>query len=98
MCDQTRGDWTEPCFALSAEAKRVFETATAGFQSVKYTPCAFASQVLAGTRYSFLCGAESLADREATYVVKMRIFQPLCGQDAPIQVKPIIVSIETISP
>ena len=98
MYDQTRNDWTNVCFALSAEAKRVFEAATAGFRSVKYTPCAFASQALAGTRYSFLCEAQRVSDSPTSHAVKIRIFQPLCSLDAPIEVKPIIVSIETITP
>ena len=62
------------------------------------TPFAVATQVIEGTHYSFLCEAESVIEDPARTVVKMRIFQPLDNDDTPIEVKPIIDSIETISP
>ncbi len=42
---------------LSREAKAVFDRATDGLVGVKYTPLAFASQVVAGQNFSFFCNA-----------------------------------------
>ena len=90
--------WSNFDFTLTPEAKHVFESAIPGLVGVKYTPFAFATQVVAGTHYSFLCEAESVSRNPASTVVKMRIFQALDNDDTPIEVKPIIESIETISP
>jgi hypothetical protein len=90
--------WTGFDFTLTPDAKDAFESAAASLQCVKYTPIAFATQEVAGTHYSFLCEAEPQAQGAAISLVKMRIFRPLECRDTPIEVKPIIVSIETITP
>jgi hypothetical protein len=90
--------WTGFDFTLTPDAKDAFEGATTGLHCVKYTPIAFSIQEGAGTHYSFLCEAESQTDNRTISVVKMRIFRPLECKDTPIEVKPIIVSIETITP
>ncbi len=42
---------------VSDEARAVFKQAINGLVGVTYTPVAFASQVVAGLNYSFLCNA-----------------------------------------
>ena len=93
MSTQLPGGWSSFDFTLSPEAKHVLETAVAGLLGVKYTAFAFATQVVAGTHYSFLCEAISVTRSPSTHVVKMRIFQSLDSKQAPT-----IVSIETIAP
>jgi hypothetical protein len=90
--------WSNFDFTLTPEAKHVFETTTSGPTGVKFTPLGFAVQVLAGTRYSFLCEAESVSRHPARSVVKIRIFQALDNGDMPIDARPVIESIETIYP
>ncbi len=90
--------WTGFDFTLTPDAKDAFDSAAASLQCVKYTPIAFATQEAAGTHYSFLCEAEPHTQEAAISLVKMRIFRPLECRDHPIEVKPIIVSIETITP
>ena len=90
--------WTGFEFTLTPDAKDVFESTAARLQSVKYTPFAFAQHLVAGTYYSFLCEAEPQTEEATISVVKLRIFRPLECKDTPIDVKPILVSIETITP
>lgn len=90
--------WTGFDFTLTPDAQDAFEGATSGLHCVRYTPIAFASHEEAGTHYSFLCEAEPQTDNPVISVVKMRVFRPLDCKDTPIDVKPIIVSIETITP
>ncbi len=98
MGKQNSVAWTEAWHAVSEAERRVFAKATASFQSVRYRPCSCAIQIEAGTRYSFLCEAEYAADAPGCGVVKLRIFEPLHGPNAPIEIAPILVSIETITP
>ena len=77
------GGWTSWNFTLSHEAMQVFKEATRGLLGVSYTPLAFASQVVAGLNYSFLCKATAVVPDPPTRVVKMHLFQPLPGGGTP---------------
>ncbi len=93
MSTHSPGGWSNFDFTLTPEAKHVFEYATAGLQGVKYAPFAFATQMFAGTNYSFLCEAVLVSRNPTTNVVKMRIFQSLDSKEMPA-----IASIEMIAP
>ncbi|WCM92394.1 hypothetical protein M5C99_18860 [Acidovorax sp. NCPPB 2350] len=73
------GGWTAFNFDLTPEAKKVF-TEAVNLVGVTYTPFAFATQVVAGTNYSFLAKAQTVVPNAQTRVVKLHIYQPLQGQ------------------
>ena len=47
------GGYTDWQFPVTSEAYHVFKTAFEGFAGAEYNPLAFATQVVAGTNYSF---------------------------------------------
>jgi hypothetical protein len=49
------GGWGSFSFKITPEAERVFDQALNGLTGVKYIPVAFATQVVDGLNYSFLC-------------------------------------------
>jgi hypothetical protein len=85
------GGWTGWSFAITPEAKKVFEDALKGFVGVGYTPLAFATQVVAGTNYCFLCQGKVVYPGASDIAVKLYIFKPLKGD-------PHISHIERILP
>jgi len=85
------GGWTDWSFTLSKEAETVFEKAMKGFVGVHYTPLAFATQVVAGTNYSFLSKGKPVYPNAADIAVKIYIYQPLSGD-------PHLKTIEEIKP
>ncbi|AVS61071.1 hypothetical protein C8241_04505 [Paracidovorax avenae] len=88
--NNTVGAWTPFNFDLTADAKQVLEEATP--LGVKYTPLAFATQVVAGTNYSYLSKAETVVVPEAALrVVVIRVHKPLSG-------KPYVTSIVEVNP
>jgi len=58
VSNQNLGGWTTYNDEISAEAKKIFDTALGSLLGVKYTPLSVASQVVAGTNYSFFCNAQ----------------------------------------
>lgn len=80
MSNTTAGGWTNFNFDLTNEAKAVFAEALEGFVGQKFTPFAFATQVVAGTNYSFLCEAQLVVPDAPTRATKVHVFQPLPGQ------------------
>ncbi|GMV30118.1 MAG: hypothetical protein AMXMBFR59_22430 [Rhodanobacteraceae bacterium] len=91
MATQIPGGWSNFDFTLSPEAKNVFDTAFDGLLGVKYTPFAFATQIVNGTNYSFLCEAQYMTRYPVENAVAAEVYQPLEG-------KPHIVAIRPISP
>ncbi|GKT21424.1 hypothetical protein [Acidovorax sp. SUPP3334] len=81
MSNNLAGGWTGFNFELTAEAKKVFAEAVT-LAGTKYTPFAFATQVVAGTNYSFLSQAQYVVPNTVR-VVKLHIYQPLPGQGQP---------------
>lgn len=98
MSPRTAGNWSSFEFTLTPEAKHVFAEATSGLLGVKYTAFAFATQIVAGTGYSFLCEGVAANRSPATTVVKMRIYQPLANPLSEVEERPMIESIEAIAP
>lgn len=78
-------------FTVSAEAKTVFAAATAGYMGVSYSPLAFATQVVAGTNYAFICSAIASTHPEVIYPAVVHIYAPLNG-------KPVITGITNLGP
>lgn len=84
------GAWTA-WHPLTPQAEQVFKTAIHGLVGTSYTPLGFASQIVAGTNYAFLCqGKPAYLNPPETFVV-IYVFQPLQGE-------PHITKIEQISP
>jgi hypothetical protein len=67
-------DWN---FTISPEAQKVFNEALKGFVGANYTPLAFASQIVAGINYCFLCKAKGAYPNAPEKAVKLYIFEPL---------------------
>lgn len=91
MSTSALGAWSAWNFTLTAEATKVFNAATKGLVGVSYSPVAFASQVVAGTNYSFICWAKSSTNPAMAYPVQMHVFAPLQGD-------PTIQGIERLGP
>jgi hypothetical protein len=87
------GGWTAFSFELTPGAKDVFNEAVKSLVGVDYTPFAFATQVVAGTNYSFLSQAKDVVPNASLRVVRIHINQPL-----PNQGKPHVTQIITIDP
>lgn len=85
------GGWTAFNFTLTREAMAVFEKALEGFVGVKYTPLAFATQVVAGTNYCYLCKGVVVYPDAPELAVKLYVYAPLEGA-------PHITHIERIEP
>mgnify|MGYP001791809688 CR=1 FL=1 len=84
------GGWT-PYGPVTAEDKKVFDEALAGFVGVKYTPQSVSTQVVAGMNYRFKCEATLPGPEPIQWEAIVEIYQPLPGQG-----KPHIVSITRI--
>ncbi|GKS85026.1 hypothetical protein AVMA1855_12760 [Acidovorax sp. SUPP1855] len=82
MSNNLAGGWTGFNFELTAEANKVFAEAVT-LVGTKYIPFAFATQVVAGTNYSFLAKAQNVVPNAPVRVVKLHIYQPLPGQGQP---------------
>ncbi len=72
------GGWTA-YHALTAEDKKVFEEALAGFVGVTYTPQAVSTQIVAGTNYRFKCIA-SMPPSNVIWEAVVEIYAPLEGK------------------
>lgn len=77
------GGYSEWSFDLTPEAMDVFNEALQGLVGVNYEPFAFATQVVAGTNYSFLAKARPVVPDPPLGVAKIHIFAPLPGQGSP---------------
>lgn len=91
MSNQLPGGWSTFSFTLTPQAKEVFTSALSGWLGATYTPIAFATQVVAGSNYCFLCEAQFATFPGNENAVLVYVFQPLNG-------KPVVHKIVPISP
>jgi hypothetical protein len=84
------GGWTAWNFTLSAEAKEVFDVALKGLLGMQYTPLAFATQVVAGTNYCFLCKAKVVYPNAPDRVVELYILKPLDGPSHIVKITEVL--------
>jgi hypothetical protein len=77
--NQSVGGWSTYNSEITDEATEVFETVTQGLVGVSYEPVAFATQVVAGTNYSFFCNAKAVVPSAPNKAVLIDIYQPLEG-------------------
>ena len=76
---QIVGGWTDFNYDLSAEAKAVLIEGLGGLVGVKYVPSAFATQVVAGTNYCFLCTGTGTQLPSPSFPVLVYVHKPLSG-------------------
>jgi hypothetical protein len=84
------GDWSNFDFTLTPQAKDVFETALPPTAGARYTPFAFASQIIAGINYCFLCDVQYPTPFPNENTVKVYIYQPTGGSPQPYRIVPIV--------
>lgn len=77
MSNTVVGGWMPWDFTLSEEAKEVFKEVMKGFVGVGYTPLAFATQVVHGVNYCFLCQGKGVYPGAVLEVFKVYVFKPL---------------------
>jgi hypothetical protein len=80
MAEMMPGGWTAFSFTITQEAKKVFDQALKGLVGVSYTPLAFATQVVAGTNYCFLCQGKVVYPGAPELAAKVYIYVPLQGE------------------
>ncbi|HWW03922.1 hypothetical protein [Collimonas sp.] len=80
MTTELAGGWTQFDYEITSAARAVFKEATAEIIGVTYTPSAFATQVVAGTNYCFLCTAQVAHPVVSPYPALVSIFKPLSGK------------------
>ncbi len=85
------GGWTAFSFTITESAKNVFDTALKGWTGVGYTPLAFATQVVAGINYCFLCEGKVVVPGTPEFAAMVYIYAPLQGD-------PYITEISQITP
>lgn len=91
MAGTMAGTWTAWNFTITPEAQHVFNEAFKGFVGVHYTPLAFATQLVAGMNYAFLCKGKAVYPNAPETANVIHIYKPLQGQ-------PHITQITTIRP
>ena len=74
------GGYSDWSFRLTPDAIKVFNEATKKLMGVQYEPIAFASQVVAGTNYTFLAKSHPVIPNPPMGVCKIHIFAPLPNQ------------------
>lgn len=89
MSDLIPGGWTSFDFTLTPTAKDVFESVTQGLIGGRYTALAFATQVVTGTNFAFLCEVEYPSSSPEDNAVVMRIHQPLNGRPHLMSIVPV---------
>ncbi len=77
--NQVLGGWSKFSCEITPEASEVFKAAFKGFVGVSYTPVAFASQIVAGTKYSFFCNAQVVYPGAPNQAAIVDIYNPLDG-------------------
>jgi hypothetical protein len=86
------GGWGDFSFTITPEAKNVFDQALKGLTGVKYTPLAFATQVVAGLNYCFLCEGQVVYPGNPEFAALIYVYAPHSGGD------PHITGIKRINP
>ena len=90
MATTVPGGYTDWQFPLTPDASDVFKAAFEGFCGAEYSPLAFATQVVAGTKYAFLATGHIVVPGEPKLVAVIHIMKPLQ------QGKPYIVEVKQI--
>lgn len=89
MTNSITGGWTDYTCPISKEAQKAFDKAFEFFTGVKYTPVAYASQVVNGVNYSFFCNALGIYPGAIGYPALVDIYQPFEGDPHITQIKPL---------
>ena len=85
------GGWGDFSFTITPEAKKVFDQALKGLVGVNYTPLAFATQVVKGLNYCFLCEGKVVTPGLPEFAALIYVYAPLEGP-------PHITGIKRINP
>jgi hypothetical protein len=85
------GGWNNRQFPLDQDAQNVIEKVQDQLPGVGYTPWAFATQLVNGTNYAFVCGAQAVAPNEPQDVVLIEAHVPPGGE-------PHVASLTRINP
>jgi hypothetical protein len=88
---QLLGGWSSFNFTLSPKAKGVFDQTVKPLMGVDYTPLAFATQVVSGLNYCFLCEGKVVVPGQPEFAALIYVYAPLKGE-------PHIKSIDRINP
>lgn len=89
MSNQVLGGWSNFDFTLTPQAKDSFEAAMSPLFGAQYTPLAFASQVVAGINYCFICEVQYATLPTNENAVLVYIYQPLDGRPHHYRIIPI---------
>jgi len=85
----TLGGWSAWHFTATPEATKVFGETLGKLLGVHYKMVAFATQVVNGTNYAFLCEAAASTHPATDYIVVAHVHQPIQGA-------PHIMGISTV--
>ncbi len=83
MTNAMPGRWTPYSCRISKEAGEIFDKVLQGLTGVKYEALSVATQVVAGTNYSFFCNAQIVYPKAPYYPVLIEVYAPLPGQGDP---------------
>lgn len=89
MSEMMPGGWTDFSFTITPNAKEIFDFALKGLVGVKYTPLAFATQVVAGTNYCFLSQGKVVYPGAPDLAAKLYICKPLQGDPYIMRIDPV---------
>ncbi|GAA3921115.1 hypothetical protein [Litoribacillus peritrichatus] len=68
---------------VTSEVKAVFDRATIGLAGVQYLPLEFATQIVDGLHYRFICEASLVIPKPQPFVVMIELYEPL-GDGQPV--------------
>jgi hypothetical protein len=80
MTTETVGGWSSFDYEVTGVARAILKEALEGFVGVNYVPSAFATQIVAGTNYCFLCTGEVVIPNAPRFPALVHIFKPLNGK------------------
>lgn len=89
MSEMMPGGWTGLNFTITPDAKEIFDSALKGFAGVGYTPLAFATQVVSGKNYCFLCQGKVVYPGASDIAAKLYIYKPPQGNPHITRIDPI---------
>lgn len=85
MSSNITGGYSEWSFDLTSEAMSAFREAMKGLAGASYEPFAFASQVVAGTNYSYLAKSRGAFPNAPLEICKIQVFAPLPNQGPAVR-------------
>lgn len=80
MTTEILGGWSSFDYEVTGVARAILKEALDGVIGVNYVPSAFATQVVAGTNYCFLCTGEVVVPNAPRFPVLVYAFKPLNGK------------------